>query len=51
MFDDEDKWRNFSIRAQQKRDASRVAVRFSRPLLITGALMLAVFSYLDLLKF
>lgn len=51
MFDDEDKWRTFSLRAQQKRDNNRVVVRFSRPLLITGALMLAVFSYLDMLKF
>lgn len=51
MFDDEAKWRNFSLRAQEKRQADRAIVRFSRPLLITGALMLLVFSYLDLLTF
>ena len=51
MFSDESKWRAFSLRAQKRRDENRIVVRFSRPLLITGALMLAVFSYLDLLRF
>jgi hypothetical protein len=48
MYVDRDRWREFSHRAGEKREAPPALVRFSRPLLITSALFLLVVGLLDL---
>lgn len=49
-MDRDDRWRTLSKLAQVKREESESLTRFSRPLMITSALILLLVGALDLLK-
>jgi hypothetical protein len=49
MYVDGDQWRELSRRAGEKLETPRAVVRFSRRLLIAGALFFIVIGFLDLL--
>jgi hypothetical protein len=50
MYQDQDKWRAMSRRVGEKMEAPPKIVRFSRKLLIVGALFLIVIGFFDVLK-
>jgi hypothetical protein len=49
MYLDQDKWREFSVRAGEKVETPHAVVRFSRKLLVAGALFLIIIGFCDVL--
>jgi hypothetical protein len=49
MYLDQDKWREYSLRAGERLETPSAVVRFSRKLLVAGALFLIIVGFCDVL--